>query len=384
MANITESTTYEPAVFLIAEDTPVVGGEPLFDVGGQPTTGYSNAQGQQLANRTAYLKVQVDSIPTTVQTSVDTAIADLQAEADPFAQYVLESTIAAVNGVCDLDASAQVPLARLGNVPAAPTPTWGGIAGTLSDQTDLQTAINAKEFVLTAGTNVTIDRTDPNNPIVNASITGGGGGDVVGPASSVNNEVVLFDGITGKLIKGGGALGSAAFTPTTDYATAAQGALADSALQSETDPVFSASPSFAITGTQITNWDTAYGWGNHATAGYQDALVSGTNIKTINTQSLLGSGDLEIGGIAYTYVTTAVSITANNHEWVRVTAAGQTIGLPENPVAGWQVVISVGNFTDTLVDGALETITGRADDATINQSYSTVVFHYDGTTWRYN
>jgi hypothetical protein len=28
----------------------------------------------------------------------------------------------------------------------------------------------------------------------------------------------------------------------------------------------------------------------------QDALVSGTNIKTVNSQSLLGSGDIQIDG----------------------------------------------------------------------------------------
>lgn len=36
----------------------------------------------------------------------------------------------------------------------------------------------------------------------------------------------------------------------------------------ETDPIFSASPSFGITNTDITNWNTAFGWGNHATVGY--------------------------------------------------------------------------------------------------------------------
>ena len=36
----------------------------------------------------------------------------------------------------------------------------------------------------------------------------------------------------------------------------------------ETDPVFTASPVGSVTTTQVTNWDTAYGWGNHATNGY--------------------------------------------------------------------------------------------------------------------
>ena len=36
----------------------------------------------------------------------------------------------------------------------------------------------------------------------------------------------------------------------------------------ETDPVFSVHPSAGITNAQITNWDTAYNWGDHASAGY--------------------------------------------------------------------------------------------------------------------
>jgi len=35
-------------------------------------------------------------------------------------------------------------------------------------------------------------------------------------------------------------------------------------LQSETDPVFIAQPAYGITSVNITNWTTAYGWGNHS------------------------------------------------------------------------------------------------------------------------
>lgn len=65
----------------------------------------------------------------------------------------------------------------------------------------------------------------------------------------------------------------------------------------ETDPVFSASPAHGITSSDITNWNDK-----------QAALVSGTNIKTVNGNSLLGSGDLSI--------TQPVSITTT------LTAAG--------------------------------------------------------------
>ena len=56
-------------------------------------------------------------------------------------------------------------------------------------------------------------------------------------------------------------------------------------LTSETDPVFSSSPAGSITNTQITNWNTAYGWGNHATAGYLTSLPSRTT-ASITSSSL--------------------------------------------------------------------------------------------------
>lgn len=49
------------------------------------------------------------------------------------------------------------------------------------------------------------------------------GGNVVGPATATSGDVVLFDGTTGKLIKGGGTLGTAAFTDTGDYDPAGTG-----------------------------------------------------------------------------------------------------------------------------------------------------------------
>ena len=104
---------------------------------------------------------------------------------------------------------------------------------------------------------------------------GSGTGDVVGPASAVDSGVALFDSTTGKLIKDGGVLGTAAFTASTDYATAAQGALADTALQSftETDPVVGA----------ITGIVKADGAGNIS------AAVSGTDYATGAQGSLADS-----------------------------------------------------------------------------------------------
>lgn len=44
----------------------------------------------------------------------------------------------------------------------------------------------------------------------------------------------------------------------------------------EADPVFNASPAKDITTTNISNWNTAYGWGNHASAGYLTSAAAAT------------------------------------------------------------------------------------------------------------
>lgn len=61
MANINETATYSPNIYQLDLNDPVLGGTPEFDMAGNPTTGYSNAPIKQLADRTAYLKTQVDT-----------------------------------------------------------------------------------------------------------------------------------------------------------------------------------------------------------------------------------------------------------------------------------------------------------------------------------
>ncbi len=82
----------------------------------------------------------------------------------------------------------------------------------------------------------TVDRAGTGNvdgdwTVVQTNIDGA----VTGPASSTDNYVALFSGTTGKLLKQGtGVLGTAAYTASTAYATAAQGVLADGAVPKST------------------------------------------------------------------------------------------------------------------------------------------------------
>lgn len=94
---------------------------------------------------------------------------------------------------------------------------------------------------------------------------GGGGG---GVTDVWQNGTSVLDGTIGKVTVP---------TKTSDL-TNDSGFIA-----TETDPVFGASPAKNITASDISTWN-----------GKQDALVSGTNIKTVNNTSLLGSGNVAV------------------------------------------------------------------------------------------
>ena len=76
----------------------------------------------------------------------------------------------------------------------------------------------------------------------------------------------------------------------------------------ETDPIFISTPAYGIIASDITNWNTAYGWGDHATAGYLTSYtetdpvflaapaagITSTNITNWNTA--YGWGDHATAG----------------------------------------------------------------------------------------
>lgn len=71
-----------------------------------------------------------------------------------------------------------------------------------------EAAQDATAAMVVAGANMTIVYNDTANTLT-FSATGGGGGSVTGPGSSVNNEMVLFSGTSGGIIKNSGTVPSA-------------------------------------------------------------------------------------------------------------------------------------------------------------------------------
>jgi hypothetical protein len=116
----------------------------------------------------------------------------------------------------------------------------------------------------------------PNNQEVFLAVQmfGGGGGDVVGPVSSTDGEIPLFDSTTGKLLKNSNKV----LTTVGGNIAALTNPSAVSFIRINADNT--------VTARSASDF--------RSDIGAQETLVSGTNIKTINSTSLLGSGDITI------------------------------------------------------------------------------------------
>jgi len=91
---------------------------------------------------------------------------------------------------------------------------------TASSITDFSEAVDDRvSSLLTAGSGITLTYNDVSNTLTIAA-SGGGTGDVVGPASSTDSELPLFSGTTGKLLKNSSTVVTAAGLALLDDATA--------------------------------------------------------------------------------------------------------------------------------------------------------------------
>ena len=85
----------------------------------------------------------------------------------------------------------------------------------------------------------------------------------------------------------------------------------------ETDPIYINDPAFGITATNISNWGSAYGWGNHASGGYADASTVATDTTTIS--ALATSNETQLTQVAVDTTTLQDNID------LKVSKAGDTM-----------------------------------------------------------
>ena len=81
-----------------------------------------------------------------------------------------------------------------------------------------------------------------------------------------------------------------------------------------------------------------------------------------------------------TTVATASSLTATVNTHVYVSAAGQTITLPASPSAGQRVLITVGNFVNTVVGRNGSNIMSSGTDMTLDKEYLSIQFIFTDAT----
>jgi hypothetical protein len=174
---------------------------------------------------------------------------------------------------------------------------WGDIKGSLSDQIDLQNALDAKATTSALSTETTA-RQNADNAEITArqdAITNEANERLSADttlqtnlngeeASRQHEDLVLHDLLNDEA--------TARIEAVTTEATAR--ATADTALQSAIDTEASdRTTAIQAEAKARTNADAVL---QSAISTKQDELVSGINIKTINTLSLLGSGNIDVGG----------------------------------------------------------------------------------------
>ena len=107
------------------------------------------------------------------------------------------------------------------------------------------------------------------------------------------------------------------------------------------------------------------------------AVVTASIVDDAITAAKIASVPVAVG---ITSVVTSASATATVNTHVYVSAAGRTITLPASPTIGQRVIITVGNFADTVVGRNSSKIMSLTADMTLDKAYLSIQFIYTDTT----
>ena len=155
-----------------------------------------------------------------------------------------------------------------------------------------------------------------------------------------------------------------------------------------------------FTSTNVSNWDTAYGWGDHSTAGYLTSYTESDTLATVTARGAATSESITIqntltlaqsntsavfsgnssGNLTIDNNTGSIAFQANGSTVNSLTITSSLITLNENVQANGYIDMGTNSITDTKV-GQWDTAYGWGDHSTAgylttyNDEYTT------GATW---
>lgn len=165
-----------------------------------------------------------------------------------------------------------------------------------------------------AALDVTMLRVDPITKRLKVSATGGGTGDVVGPASAVDGHLAVFDGVTGKLIKDGGPVPTGTGTVTSVSVVTANG-VSGSVATSTTTPAITltlgAITPTSVNGNVFTTGSSTYTGTSGQT--YTFPTTSATIARTDAANTFVGASTASAWILTSPTITTKISPTTDDN-----------------------------------------------------------------------